>query len=44
MTSVYTLFQGEAGLVGAPGKPDLTGSKVEEKSNKYPNKQTKVSF
>lgn len=38
MMSVYSLFQGETALVGAPGKPSITGSKVEEKPNKYPNK------
>lgn len=42
--AVYSLCQGEAGLVGAPDKPSLTDSKVEEKPNKYTNKQTKVSF
>ena len=37
--AMYLLFQGEAGLVGAPGKPGLTGSKV-----KKPIKQKPVSF
>lgn len=42
--AVYTSFQGDAGLVGAPDKPSLTDSKVEEKPNEYAKKQTKVSF
>lgn len=44
MVGRYTLFQREAGLVGAPGKPSLTDSKVEEKQNKDPNKQKRASF
>lgn len=28
--AMYILFQGEAGLVGAPGIPGLTGSKVKQ--------------
>lgn len=28
MMAMYILFQGEAGLVGAPGIPGLIGSKV----------------
>lgn len=42
--AVYSLLQGEAGLVGAPGKLGLIDSKVEEKPNKYSNKQTNKSF
>lgn len=44
MVGRYTLFQREAGLVGAPGKLSLTDSKVEEKQNKDPNKQKRASF
>lgn len=31
MMAMYILFQGDAGLVGAPGTPGLTGSKVKKK-------------
>lgn len=44
MMSMYSLFQGETGLVGDPGKPSTTGSKIEEKPKKYPQKIKKKPF
>lgn len=39
MVRRYTLFQREAGSVGASGKHSLTDCKVEDKQNKDPNKK-----
>lgn len=46
MMAMYILFQGEAGLIGAPGIPGLTGSKVKKKTkqNQATNQTKPVSF